>query len=328
MFKNKEIVEMQQGIKYDPDSSPAAWEHYMQVYQNNDYINKHYNLKEQFYYNDYRTVGLRSGYFNGSKEFNYVNKPSKYKDNRLYILEKGTEIIDNKYIESANRLGGECDFNFNNEKYDMFLKIIKDDPDASEKEKNIAIEQLSRCHKNHHTLINFSLMQAIGNMQTAKGRNRFDRFDTFIYELNNYYQGLSDEILQSSSANNKQALKEFLDSFKNVYDYCKTFYFIDKNLVDEMIKSGSKPISNTIEIVRYMDLAEKYSSTKEYTFLQKEFLTIQDYFLDGGVVLSKQELSKKLENDLGLNQEDIDELIAKCEERGFITSIGNNNYTR
>ena len=82
-------------------------------------------------------------------------------------------------------------------------------------------------------------MQAIGNMQTAKGRNRFDRFDTFIYELNNYYQGLSDVVLQASSDSNMQALKEFLDSFKDVYDYCKIFYFIDKNLVDEMIKSGS-----------------------------------------------------------------------------------------
>lgn len=39
MFKNKEIVEMQQGIKYDPDSSPAALEHYKQVYRNSDYIN-------------------------------------------------------------------------------------------------------------------------------------------------------------------------------------------------------------------------------------------------------------------------------------------------
>ena len=323
MFKNKEIVEMQQGIKYDPDSSPAALEHYKQVYRNSDYINKHYDLQKQVFYNYCKT-----GYSDGSKSFNYINKPSKNECNRLYILEKGTKIIDNKYIEPAYRLGGECDFNFNNKKCDMFLKIIKDDPDASEKEKNMAIEQLSRCQKKHHTLINFSLMQAIGNMQTAKGRNRFDRFDTFIYELNNYYQGLSDVVLQTSSDSNMQALKEFLDSFKNVYDYCKTFYFIDKNLVDEMIKSGGKPISNTIELVRYMDLAEKYWSTKEFTFLQKEFLTIQDYFLDGGVVLYKEELSTKLANDLGLDQEDINELITKCEERGFITSIGNDNYTR
>lgn len=324
MFKNKEIVEMQQGIKYDPDSSPAALEHYKQVYRNSDYINKHYDLQKQVFYNYCKT-----GYSDGSKSFNYINKPSKNECNRLYILEKGTKIIDNKYIEPAYRLGGECDFNFNNKKYDMFLKIIKDDPDASEKEKNMAIEQLlSRCHKKHHTLINFSLMQAIGNMQTAKGRNRFDRFDTFIYELNNYYQGLSDVVLQTSSDSNMQALKEFLDSFKNVYDYCKTFYFIDKNLVDEMIKSGGKPISNTIELVRYMDLAEKYWSTKEFTFLQKEFLTIQDYFLDGGVVLYKEELSTKLANDLGLDQEDINELITKCEERGFITSIRKDNYTR
>lgn len=49
MFKNKEIVEMQQGIKYDPDSSPAALEHYKQVYRNSDYINKHYDLQKQVF---------------------------------------------------------------------------------------------------------------------------------------------------------------------------------------------------------------------------------------------------------------------------------------
>lgn len=126
MFKNKEIVEMQQGIKYDPDSSPAALEHYKQVYRNSDYINKHYDLQKQVFYNYCKT---------GYSDVNYINKPSKYKDNRLYILEKGTEIIDNQCIRAAYRLGGECDFNFNNKKCDMFLKIIKDDTDTSEKEK-------------------------------------------------------------------------------------------------------------------------------------------------------------------------------------------------
>lgn len=338
MFKNKKISEWQKQctkkIRFDPDFSPAAWVHYQQFYSHNKYLSTHYDFHKQFFYNYYDKFGLKTGYFDGFEWFNYVNKPlpSSSEYNRLFVLQKGTKTENsenNEVIAATSRLGGDCDFNFNEKKYPLFLEIIESDSIASQREKDNAIQQLSKCRNMYHTLLNFSLMQSIGNMQKFKGSNRFDRFDTFIYELDKYYRDISNAILQFSSLNNESALILFLNDFKDIYEYCNTFYFIaDKLFIDEIIKQGSMPITNVTELMRYMDLAEKYWSIKEFAFLQKEFLAIGDYFLDGGTVYSKTELSTKIKNDFGYEQDEIDELLIKCEKRGFITSIGNNSYMR
>ena len=75
-------------------------------------------------------------------------------------------------------------------KYALFLKVIESDLIVSQREKDNASQQLSKCKDMHHTLLNFSLMQAIGNMQRFKGI-KGDRLDVFIYELDKYYRGLS-----------------------------------------------------------------------------------------------------------------------------------------
>lgn len=338
MFKNKTISEMHnhfdQMIRFEPDSSPAAWMHYQQFYSHNKYLRTHYDFQKQFFYNRFDKAGLKTGYFDGLERFNYVNKPlqnhSKY--NRLFILQKGTKtekIENNEFIVAADRLGGDCDFNFNEKKYSLFLEIIKNDSMVSQREKDDAIQQLLRCKNMHHTLLNFSLMQAIGNMQKFKGSNQFDRFDTYIYELDKYYRGISNAILSYSSLNNQPALISFLNDFKNIYEYCANFYFFTgKFFVDKIIKQGSMPITNVNELVRYMDLAEECWSKKEFEFLKKEFLAIGDYFQNGGEIYSRNELTTKIENDFGYSEKNINELLTKCLDRGFLILTGNNAYTR
>ena len=274
MFKNKLInssASDKANVQYDPDSSPAAWQHYKKFYSSNKYLREHYNFDELFFYNKYDTVGLKAGYFNSDngKWYNYVNKP-KPGYNRKYVLEKEAKIKtvkDTEFIMPANRLGGDCDFNFNEKKCDAFRALIDNDVASNQEEKKKARKQLEHCRNMHHTLINFSLMQAIGNLQEFKGSNRFDRLDTFIYELDKYYRGISNAILQSSSPNNKPALISFLNDFKDIYEYCATFYFItDKQFINEIINQGSKPIRNTIELITYMDLAEKFWIKKNLNF--------------------------------------------------------------
>ena len=46
----------------------------------------------------------------------------------------------------------------------------------------------------------------------------------------------------------------------------------------EIIKQGSMPITNVNELMRYMNLAEKYWAKKEFEFLKNEFLAVGDYF--------------------------------------------------
>lgn len=338
MFKNKKISEMQkqgvQIIRFDPDSSPAAWMYYQQFYSHNKYLSTHYDFQKQFFYNYYDKVGLKTGYFDGLEWFNYVNKPlySSSEYNRLFVLQKGTKTEyseNNEFIVAANRLGGDCDFNFNEKKYPLFQEIIESDSIASHREKDNAIQQLSKCKEMHHTLLNFSLMQAIGNMQKFKGSNRYDRLDTFIYELDKYYRGVSNSILQYSSPNNEPALISFLNDFKDIYEYCATFYFItEKTFVDEIIKEGSMPITNVTELVRYMNLAEKYWAKKEFELLKNEFLAIGDYFQNGGEIYSKNELITKIENDFGYSENEINEFLTKCVDRGFLIPTGDNAYTR
>ena len=111
-------------------------------------------------------------------------------------------------------------------------------------------------------------MQSVGNMQGFKGSNRFDRFDTFVNELSQYYSGLNVNVLSASSDQNKFALVSYLNnSFDDVYDYCKSICFISsKEFVDKIISQGSMPIITCDDVVRYMNLAEEYWNLKEEYF--------------------------------------------------------------
>lgn len=261
MFKNEKIECVQnwmgKELCFDPDSSPKAWEHYKKYYVETDSkwcLRKNYNFNNLFFYK-YEKVKPLNGY--------YTNLPLKNK-NRLFALENNTKIenyngID--YCKPANRLSGECDFNFNENKIKLFKEIIGDN--------KCALEQLEKCKNNHHRLVNFSLIQAMGDMQGFKGRIRFDRFDTFIFRLDQYFSGLSTEILSSSSEPNKPLLKAFLNNFKDIYEYCKAIYFIkDKEFIDEIIKQGKLPIKKCEDVVRYMNLAQKFWNKKESHFLE------------------------------------------------------------
>lgn len=321
MFINKVVCEP----NFEPDSCVEAWKHYTEYYSKENLIGKGYNFNKLFLYNHFGEVELKLDSCKKvtEKGYYYTNKLKRDK-NRYYALINGTRIYENdgiEYCPPASRVGGECDFNFNDKKCELFKYIIG--------ENQTALQQLSRCKDMHHTLLNFSLIQAMGNMQGFKGSNRFDRLDTFLYELNQYFCGTSVNVLSSSTTNNKSDLIVFLSNFKNIYEYCKEVYFIEnKRLVDEIISSGEKPITACDDVIRYMNLAEKFWYAKEFYFMKKEFLTIGGYFDNGGETYTLEELLVKLESDLGCNQDDAKILIEKCVDRGFITDCGNGRYVR
>lgn len=283
MFVNQKVEENQklgdEEICFEPDSSPKAWGHYQQYYKQG-VLEKSYDFSKTVFYNKYDKVGLKSGYKYGREWINYVNKPLNKKiKNRLFILKENTKMYEdesgNQYIEPAFRLGGECDFNFNQKKYVLFKEIIGNNKKL--------LEKLECCKDMHHTLLNFSLMQSMGNMQGFKGANRFDRLDFFVYQLDLYFKGISINVLSKSSKENVFYLKKYLETFKDIYDYCQEIYFIsDKNFVDEIIRQGALPINTKEDVNRYMSLAQEFWTKKENYFLQKEFNCIGDYFKDGG----------------------------------------------
>lgn len=243
-------------ILFDPDSSPASWEHYKICYK--DTFKDIYNIQSPQFFS----------YFKGK----YVDIPLEYY-NRLYALNVGAKRKKEKWYsiyQAESRVSGETDFNFNEYKYGKFLNILfnelKNNKEEFEKQK----AELDKCSKMHHTLLNFSLMQTMGGMQQVKSRglgDRFDRPDTLIYLLDCYYrkdEKNKDKFFSGrASAANKQALRDYLDSFTDVYDYCKKIYFIDEDLVKKLINNGSKPINTVEDISKYMDLALEFWKQKE-----------------------------------------------------------------
>lgn len=158
-FENIKIEEndcLVDNIEYEADSCQKAWEHYKKVYV--DKL-KDYNFNQLYFYNHYEDLKLKKGFYYKKNWFNYVDSPINNGINRLFSLLKNAEMqtYESKtYINASYRYGGECDFNFNEKKCELFKQIIGDDEDAN--------RRLEECKKKHHSLINFSLMQAIGNL--------------------------------------------------------------------------------------------------------------------------------------------------------------------
>ena len=257
-FKNITVGEMcvwrNEIIRFDPDSSPSAWTHYRTIYEGRI---EGYDFSRLSFYIRYSEFGDLNRCFCGERNIwlNYIDLPSPdSRDyNRLFALKNDTVRIEKEgvtYIEPAYRYGGECDFNFNQEKYTDFKAFIGGDA--------YALDRLEKCRAKHHTLINFSLMQALGNMQGVKGEEDYDRLDVFIHKLNQYFEGSPDEVV-CSAGRNREFLEKYLHGFRDIYDYCEKIYFIDnKEFVDEIIRQGALPIAGCRDVIRYMDLADEF----------------------------------------------------------------------
>lgn len=244
-FLNKKICSKQYWKKseyeFDPDSSPISWSFYNEAYKNLDLL---------------KSFNIQNLNFTGGRLLSKVKKDSD--------LSKECELWANF------KLGGDCDFNFNEKKLKLFKKILSSDLNYK------LIETLNYCSNMHHKPLNFSLMPVTGSINNLKGNlhidefeiiklsnNSLDRFDTFISVLNLYYKN-NDNLILKLSRNNKEPLINFLNKFKNTYDYCEKIYFIkDKSFVDKLIENGMEPIKDMDSVVRYINLAKGYWCIKE-----------------------------------------------------------------
>ena len=190
------IPDCQYNEKYDPDSSPIAWEHYRKVY-----TVEHWDLMREF------DLGNT-----------YIQDPRvEYK--RLVVRIKPTSLkAKEKELWPEFKFGGDTDFNFNEKKVDQFKNILGNNTEYS--------SMLNECISLHHTLINFSLMAVSGRMNNFKGRNvgknGYDRIDSFLYILKENQE----KIVGYATLPNRDSLSNFLKSFDDIYDYCKKVYFI------------------------------------------------------------------------------------------------------
>lgn len=164
------------------------------------------------------------------------------------------------------KIAGDCDFNFNSKKIDLFTRMINRENDDM-CQCTIIQELLNECALYHHQLCNFSFMPITGGLQLVKGRGNVDRFDKFIYILDDYYKTLGEEkekhIIFSSARRNREALKVYLDYFKNIETYCSKVYLInDEDFIEELIHNGAREIKTILDVKRYLNLAIKYWKNK------------------------------------------------------------------
>ena len=186
-----------------------------------------------------------------------------------------------KWKFKSIELSGDCFFNFNDKKIAAFKKISCDE---------CLMERLNNCALRHHSEENCVLMPVTGGMNNVKGKiyyrgngfavfgkgrppkNAYDRPDTFLWYLAEFYsqrkysfdllsagEYLCNSVFKESLQSfNYGSLYQFLDSFENIYEYCKLFYGIEKDFVDRMIDEGKMPILTSEDLNRYMNLAEEF----------------------------------------------------------------------
>jgi hypothetical protein len=306
-FNLRETVpEKQNHLEFDPDSSPITWRYFEILYYVFEY--KLYSIFQfdfpeyDCYYKDGSHLNLSPlkiklepnlksdicKILDSESEFeklfeypDYKNQNQKYftfelDKQRLYAFEKDTDKSNFGANTHVFRLGGDTDWNFkkvekkevnsnktcsNSNKYQYFKNIIGEGELSKE---------LEKCYKMHHSLLNFSIMPATGNMQKVKfkGYNdeKLDSFDSFISIIDDYYNNKNDILLYGNGKNspNVEPLKKYLSKFENVYDYAKNHYLIDdKGFIDKLNESGKKPIRDFSDVQRYMKLATEYWDQKE-----------------------------------------------------------------
>ncbi len=245
-------------ICFDPDSSPEAWDFCRAVYKGISPFDE-YELDDLVFYTTVKDdISL------------YCSHPLPDHPNRLFALKKGTEKdVKNgiRYFKASERLSGDTVFNFKSNIYD---ELLKNDEEA--------MSQLENCRKTHHTLVNFSLMQSMGELQQfkknglwLKNENKYeglDRFDSFLYLMNKYYIYNNNSSLGryiSYKKENGKALSDYLNKFKDIYDYCGKTYFIDEELVNELIENGGNTMNDDVA-EKYIGLAEKFWKKRKIIF--------------------------------------------------------------
>lgn len=224
-------------IKYDGKN--YTWQMvYKKAYKENfiadsklQWVNKRYQLFTEF---KYKVKQSNKIFISGDIIFNFFDDPPKKQGKRrLY-----TEMMEILKIESENAK--------NDTNQICRIKEIK--------------TMLEECNKRVETKANVSILPSTGGLQFVKQAIGRDRFDTFVWCIDEHYNNRS-VLFNHCAAAYLDDLKSFLNLFEDVYEFCFCIYNLDeddKELIDLLIKSGCKPIDCSNRILEYVILANKF----------------------------------------------------------------------
>lgn len=210
-------------IKEEFDTSPIAWEIYELMYATN---------------------------FDKISEMSCESR--KYIENSFIYNGKSTDPM---------KFSGETDFNFGSgwahTRYEKYEKLITQ-ASIPQEYKTMYFNHLVICNKLYKSIVNISMMPQTGNLQSVKKGIGNDRIDTFIWALDEYYNKNTNILTNYCSYENMNILKNYLNIFGDVNNYCGAIYHINESLVDELIISGKESIGSAEHMISYMNLALRF----------------------------------------------------------------------
>lgn len=214
---------------------------------------------------------------------NIYNFPIELKDDnseeaRLFYENVNTMHL-NKHLQQV--FSGDRVFNFNSKGYNH-LYILNT---ILEKEKiyTLVVDKLANLN---FLSVNCSIILKAGNMNNAKASLRYfernakneiisdpvlnygaplDRYDRFIYKINEYFQNGDLSVLSHSTNPNLNTLILYLASFDDIYHFCSEVYNLvdvkgqpDTKLINKIMKCGNKPLNNSENIYEYISCAIEF----------------------------------------------------------------------
>ena len=180
----------------------------------------------------------------------------KYYRESLLKNEKKEFIFSHGSMEI--QVNGDVSFNIDSTVFNKGTKLYE----SILKETNVSEGLKDSLDVMRYSPMNISILPMTGALNNIKKSLGNDRFDTFAYFINQYYEGVKVPIINAGSLTmgigNRLILEKFLDSYNSAIEFFEDIYGIDETFVRELIESGKSLITNTKEYCDYMKLACKY----------------------------------------------------------------------
>ena len=179
----------------------------------------------------------------------------KYYGERLY--KEGKRFLFSNKVESIE-VNGDVSFNIDSTVFNKKTKLYESTLMYAE----VSEELKSSLMVMRYSPMNISILPMTGGLNNTKKSLGNDRFDTFAYFINQYYEGFKTPIINAGSQNmcieNRLELQDFLDCYNTIGEFFADIYGIDETFVSELIESGKSPIKNIEDYCNYIKLAHKY----------------------------------------------------------------------
>lgn len=201
----------------------------------------------------------------------------KYYGESLY--KEGKRFLFSNKVESIE-VNGDVSFNIDSTVFNKKTKLYESTLMYAE----VSEELKSSLMVMRYSPMNISILPMTGGLNNTKKSLGNDRFDTFAYFINQYYEGFKTPIINAGSQNmcieNRLELQDFLDCYNTIGEFFEDIYGIDETFVNELIESGKSLIINREDYCNYMKLACKYWESRLEQKKIKNYLNdriISDY---------------------------------------------------